>query len=174
MDWKVFINEEEIGPLNEHEIATLITEGKVDEETLVFHESFDAWYPIHATDLAAQASKQSALQAKADSGSKQKLIAIVAGVVLLLGLIGFMLKPSEKDEQPSAEQEKLSAKEAKLDAILEKLETKLDEKVSGKTPSNIEGTNDAPEETKVDYSKQYSQTELEGVNGGPIMQRVAE
>ena len=49
--WYIYFDSDEVGPLSEKEIASLVAKGQVDAETLVFRDGYDAWYPLHSTEI---------------------------------------------------------------------------------------------------------------------------
>lgn len=50
--WYYVLGGKRVGPVEESEIASMLTQGKIDRDTLVWHDGAADWLPLHQTDLA--------------------------------------------------------------------------------------------------------------------------
>ena len=63
MEWHYTLNGEAAGPVSEDEIKNLVAQGTINQESMVWNETFEDWKPLSETELASSTASATAADA---------------------------------------------------------------------------------------------------------------
>ncbi len=76
--WYYVLGGKRIGPVEESEIASLLAQGKIEADTLVWHDGAIDWLPLHQTDLSHLLQSAQKVPAVTGDGVNNTIVWILA------------------------------------------------------------------------------------------------